>query len=274
MQTVLLFLLIGAAAVIAAAQGGPQGPAPAEGIRISKAGSRAARPAPEEHFTGQVQVEMLFGAEAPARASCGRVTFQPGARTAWHTHPLGQTLIVTDGAGRVQEWGKPVQEIRAGDVVRIAPGVKHWHGAAPDSSMTHLAIQEALDGRTVDWMEKVTDEQYGAPPAGQAGAARPRPSQAAIGDFAPKLAQITDEVLYGDVWARPQLSRRDRSLATVAALIALHRPDQLRSHLRLARQNGLSQEELVEVITHLAFYAGWPNAVSAISVAREVFGQK
>jgi 4-carboxymuconolactone decarboxylase len=104
---------------------------------------------------------MLFGAEAPARASCGRVTFQPGARTAWHTHPLGQTLIVTDGVGRVQEWGGPVREIRAGDVVRIAPGVKHWHGAAPDSAMTHLAIQEALDGRTVDWMEKVSDEQYG-----------------------------------------------------------------------------------------------------------------
>lgn len=130
------------------------------GIRVSAAAERTVRAAPEQNFTGQVQVEMLFGAEAPARASCGRVTFQPGARTAWHTHPLGQVLIVTEGEGRVQEWGGAARVIRAGDVVRIAPGVKHWHGAAPDSPMTHLAIQEALDGRTVEWMEKVSDEQY------------------------------------------------------------------------------------------------------------------
>jgi len=277
MQILAFVLLMSGAAVMVMADSGGQ-PAPqTEKIRISKAADRAVRPAPEQYFTGQAQVEMLFGAEAPARASCGRVTFQPGARTAWHTHPLGQTLIVTDGVGRVQEWGGPVREIRAGDVVRIAPGVKHWHGAAPGSAMTHIAIQEALDGRTVEWMEKVSDEQYGAPQAGQApGAAapKPRPSQAAMGNFAPKLAQITDDVLYGDIWERPELSKRDRSLATVAALIALNRPDQLRSHLRIARQNGLTQEELIEAITHLAFYAGWPSAVTAIGVAREVFGQK
>jgi 4-carboxymuconolactone decarboxylase len=159
--SVFILLIITGAAVIGMAAGGGELAAQPERIRISKAAEREARPAPVEYFTGQVMVEMLFGAEAPARASCGRVTFQPGARTAWHTHPLGQTLIVTDGVGRVQEWGGPVREIRAGDVVRIAPGVKHWHGAAPDSAMTHLAIQEALDGRTVDWMEKVSDEQYG-----------------------------------------------------------------------------------------------------------------
>jgi 4-carboxymuconolactone decarboxylase len=168
--------------------------------------------------------------------------------------------------------------MRQGDVVWIPPGQKHWHGAGPNSSMTHTAITEQLDGKTVEWMEQVSDAQYGAALRGQTAvdnaSARVRPSQGAIGDFAPKLAQITDDVLYGDIWERPELSKRDRSLATVAALIAMNRPDQLRSHLRIARENGLTQEELIETITHLAFYAGWPNAVSAIGVAKEVFGQR
>ncbi len=246
-----------------------------EPIRITRSGTQPPQPAPAGHFTGSARVDSPFQASAPARISGARVTFEPGARTAWHTHPLGQTLIVTAGTGRVQGWGDPVDEIRQGDVVWIPPGQKHWHGAAPNSSMTHIAITEQLDGNTVDWMEKVSDAQYGAPLGGQASSTgagpRPRPSQGAIGDFAPKLAQITDDVLYGDIWERPELSKRDRSLATVAALIALNRPDQLRSHLRIARQNGVTQEELIETITHLAFYAGWPNAVTAIGVAREVF---
>ena len=129
-----------------------------------------------------------------------------------------------------------------------------------------------------DLEQVVTPAGSGAPLRGQTAAAnaaaRPRPSQGATGDFAPKLAEITDNVLYGDVWERPELSKRDRSLATVAALIALNRPDQLRSHLAIARQNGVTQEELVETITHLAFYTGWPSAVTAIGVAREVFAQK
>lgn len=144
--------------------------------------------------------------------------------------------------------------------------------------MTHIAVTEQTDGKTVDWMEKVTDEQFRAPLRGQsantAAAARPRPSQAAMGEFAPKLAEITDNVLYGDIWERPDLSKRDRSLATVSALIALNRPDQLRSHFRIARQNGVTQEELIETITHLAFYTGWPSAVTAIGVAREIFEKK
>jgi 4-carboxymuconolactone decarboxylase len=144
--------------------------------------------------------------------------------------------------------------------------------------MTHIAITERLDGKTVDWMEKVSDAQFGAPlrgqPAAAASAPKPRPSQAAMGNFAPKLAEITDDVLYADVWERPELSKRDRSLITVAALIALNRPDQLRSHLGRARQNGVTQEELIETITHLAFYSGWPNAVTAIGVAREIFEKK
>ena len=143
--------------------------------------------------------------------------------------------------------------------------------------MAHIAISEALDGKSVDWMEKVSAAQYGEPVRAQGQAtptSQPRPSQRAIGDFAPKLADLTDEVLYGDVWERPQLSKRDRSLVTVSSLIAMNRPDQLRSHLARARENGVTQEELIETITHLAFYAGWPNAVTAIAVAKDVFEKK
>lgn len=247
-------------------------------IRIMRSGSQPSRQAPAENFTGSARVDPLFPAIAPARASGSLVTFEPGARTAWHAHTLGQILIVTAGAGRVQRWGDPVEEIRQGDVVWIPPGQKHWHGAAPHSSMAHIAIVEQLDGKTVDWMEKVSDAQYSAPvqvqAAGKDAAVKPRPSQGSIGDFAPKLAQLTDDVLYGDVWERPQLSKRDRSLATVAALIALNRPEQLRSHLIRARENGVTQDELIETITHLAFYCGWPNAVNAIGVAKEVFDKK
>lgn len=254
-----------------------QTPGKPPSIRITRGESQPPRPAPAEHFTGSVRIDTFFRAEAPGRVTGARVRFDPGARTAWHAHPLGQILIVTEGRGRVQRWGDPVEEIRQGDVVWIPPGQKHWHGAAPDSSMTHIAITEELDGKTVEWMEQVSDAQYRSPAGGEAArspAARPRPSQGAIGDFAPKLAQITDDVLYGDIWERPELSKRDRSLVTVAALIALNRPDQLRSHLRRARQNGVTEQELIETITHLAFYAGWPNAVTAIGVAREVLGQK
>ncbi|HXI92561.1 MAG TPA: carboxymuconolactone decarboxylase family protein [Blastocatellia bacterium] len=250
-----------------------------QAIRIARRGSQASRQGPADNFTGSVRVDPLFQANAPARTSGSLVTFEPGARTAWHTHPLGQVLIVTAGTGRVQRWGDPVDEIRQGDVVWIPPGQKHWHGAAPNSSMAHIGIVEALDGKAVEWMEKVSDAQYSATVRAQGPAmpppgAQPRPSQKAIGDFAPKLAELTDDVLYGDVWERPQLSKHDRSLVTVAALIAMNRPDQLRSHLVKAYENGVTKEELIETITHLAFYAGWPNAVSAIAVAKEVFEKK
>jgi quercetin dioxygenase-like cupin family protein len=119
-----------------------------------------AQDGPEQYFSGRVQIRPLFSASEPARMSCGCVTFDPCARSAWHTHPLGQTLIVMSGRGFVQSWGGPVREIRAGDVIWTPPGEKHWHGAAPDNSMTHIAIQEALDGKNVDWMEKVTDDEY------------------------------------------------------------------------------------------------------------------
>lgn len=127
---------------------------------IKRAGSQPSNKGPADWFTGTVRIDPLFTAPAPARAAGARVTFEPGARTAWHTHPLGQTLIVTDGMGLVQRQGSPVEEIRPGDVVWFPPNEKHWHGASPTTAMTHIAIQESLDGRAVDWMEKVTDEQY------------------------------------------------------------------------------------------------------------------
>jgi quercetin dioxygenase-like cupin family protein len=117
---------------------------------------------PEDWFTGTVRIDPLFDPEAPARAAAASVTFEPGARTAWHTHPLGQHLIVTAGLGRIQRWGGPVEEVRPGDVVWFPPGEKHWHGASPTAAMTHTAIQEALDGKAVEWLEKVSDEQYGS----------------------------------------------------------------------------------------------------------------
>ena len=242
-------------------------------LQISRAGTRVVNSAPAQNFTGSVTVEMLHMPAGPDRASVGSVTFSPGARTAWHSHPLGQTLIVTAGVGRVQVLDGPVVEIRAGDVVRIPPGVKHWHGASPGSAMTHLAITEAQGGKTVDWLEQVSDAQYGTTQA-TAATAQPSRAQRLMGDIAPKLAQLTDDVLFGDVWARPGLSPRDRSLVTVSALIAMNRPDQLRSHMALARDNGVTKDELVETLTHLAFYAGWPNAVTAAGVAREVFATK
>lgn len=129
-------------------------------MEIKRNGSQPSTTGSPEWFTGQVRVDRLNQAPAPARASCAFVTFEPGARTAWHAHPLGQTLVVTAGCGRVQRWGGPLVEIRPGDVVWIAPGEKHWHGAAPTTAMTHIAIQETLDGQAADWMEKVSDEQY------------------------------------------------------------------------------------------------------------------
>ncbi len=129
-------------------------------MEIKRLGSEPTGAGPAEYFTGSVRVDRLIEAPAPARVAAVNVTFEPGARTAWHTHPLGQTLFVTAGLGRVQQWGGPVQEIRPGDVVWIAPGEKHWHGAAPTTAMTHVAMQEKLDGKAVDWLEKVTDAQY------------------------------------------------------------------------------------------------------------------
>jgi quercetin dioxygenase-like cupin family protein len=129
-------------------------------LDIKRAGTQPSAKGSAEYFTGAVRIDPLLQANPPARAVGASVTFEPGARTAWHTHPLGQTLIVTSGSGRAQSWGRPVEDIRPGDVIWFAPGEKHWHGASPTTGMTHVAVQEQLDGKVVDWMEQVSDEEY------------------------------------------------------------------------------------------------------------------
>src|SRR6266481_5628945 len=173
--TVMTLSLLASASSQTSGQTGQPGAAPGTGnamsgsvqdsqtIKITRAGSQPSRQGPVANFTGSVRVDPLFQANGPARASASLVTFEPGARTAWHSHPLGQILIVTAGTGRVQRWGDPVDEIHQGDVVWIPPGVKHWHGAGPNGSMAHIGIVEQLDGKSVEWMEKVSDAQYGTP---------------------------------------------------------------------------------------------------------------
>jgi quercetin dioxygenase-like cupin family protein len=131
-------------------------------MEIKRNGSQPSGKGSAEYFTGAVRIDALFEANDPARTLGASVTFEPGARTGWHSHRLGQTLIVTAGYGRAQRWGSPLEEIRPGDVISTPPGEKHWHGAAPTTAMTHIAIQEQLDGKAADWMEKVSDEQYQA----------------------------------------------------------------------------------------------------------------
>ena len=129
-------------------------------MQIRQAGFQPSAPGAAEYFTGSVRVDPLFAAVDPSRVSGAHVTFEPGARTAWHTHPCGQTLIVTSGLGCVQRWGGPVEQIRPGDVVTFEPGEKHWHGASPKAAMSHIAIQESINGSPIEWLEKVDDAQY------------------------------------------------------------------------------------------------------------------
>ena len=256
----------------------------AQTVAIARAGSRPVQPGPTENFTGSVRVERLFDAVDPSHAGGGSVTFEPGARSAWHTHPRGQILIVTAGIGRVQGWGGPVEEIRTGDVVRIAAGQKHWHGASPQASMTHIAISEHRDGTAVEWMEKVTDEQYNGPvrsaqqpqPSNQLPALDAPPSHVAkeqMAAIAPKFVQLTSEIVFADLWRRSDLSVRDRSLVTIAALAAMGNDDQLDGYLRLGIESGLTRAQIVEAVTHLGFYAGWPKATKGIAAVATTLGR-
>ena len=266
MKTVFVAII----GLVVAASGAAQTPAGQE-IEIIRNGSHSAAQAPAQNFTGAVQVDQVFPAKGRSRVSGGVVTFQPGARSAWHTHPLGQILIVTEGVGRVQAWGGPIQEIRAGDVVRIPPRVKHWHGASPTTAMTHMAIQEALDGDAVDWLEKVSDTQYAG--VNQMLNTMPIPP-VDLRAVSPALDQYTQSRLLGDLWKRPYLSPRDRSIVTLAALIARDQTVQMDYYLNLALDNGVKPGEISEIIAHLAFYSGWANAVSAVGIAKDVFHKR
>ncbi|MCE9669554.1 carboxymuconolactone decarboxylase family protein [Myxococcus stipitatus] len=256
-------------------------------IRVTRSGSQSPTRGPAEHFTGIVHIDSPFQADAPARVSGATVMFEPGARTAWHRHPLGQTLLVSSGVGRVQQEGGPIEEVRSGDIVWIPPGAKHWHGASPDSSMSHIAINESRHGSVVEWLEHVTDEEYGAMPATLGGStaatslrilqpnvAGRRTSPAGVESVAPALERDTQERLYGEVWRRPGLARRERSLVTVAAMIARGESDALAYELDQAMDNGVTASELSETITHLAYYTGWGNAMSAVRPARESFARR
>jgi len=153
--------MLAACLLLLAAGAWAQAPAtPPASLTIAAAGSQPSAGGPAANFTGAVRVDPLFQPQAPSRTAAAYVTFEPGARSAWHSHPLGQTLVVTAGVGRVQQWGGKVQVIRPGNVIWTPPGVKHWHGAAPTTALTHMAIQEADQGKTVEWMEKVSDVQY------------------------------------------------------------------------------------------------------------------
>ena len=264
--------------LVAPALAGAQAAAAADSqsMRILRRAERPAQPGPPAYFTGTVRVTPLFEATPSSRVTGASVTFDPGARSAWHTHPNGQRLIVTAGTGRVQRWGGPVEEIREGDVIWTAPGVKHWHGAAPTTSMTHIALQEVVDGRNVVWLEKVSDAQYDnllpRRTSNMPNDGTPAPSPYA--DIAPALGEFTQQVLFGQVWERPGLSKRDRSLITVATLVANYRTNELPYHLKFALQNGVTRDEITELITHLAFYAGWPSANTAVEITRKFFAEQ
>jgi len=186
----------------------------AQHIEITTGASRPSVSGAAQNFTGTVFVDPLFAATDHTRATGGQVTFTPGARTAWHSHPAGQVLIVTSGLAWVQEWNGEKREITPGDVIWTPPGVKHWHGATATTGMTHIAIQENVGGKNVEWREPVSDEQYGK--AGRAAATSPSGAQPAtltsddVRSVAPALERYRREVLVGDLWKRPGLSPRDR----------------------------------------------------------------
>ena len=238
-----------------------------QSITITRGGSQHPNQGFAEYFAGSVQVQPLFPAVDPSRTTGGRVTFAPGARSAWHTHPFGQILIVTEGTGWIQQWGGPIEQIREGDVVRLPPGVKHWHGATPNTATTHIAIQEELKGKAVDWMEKVSDEQY------RIGRMKSMQTTSDLTKVAPALEKYAQGPL-AELWKRPGLTPRDRSIVTVAAQIARNQTLEMPYYFDLALDNGVKPSELSEIITHLAFYSGWPNATSAIVIAKDIFQRR
>jgi 4-carboxymuconolactone decarboxylase len=202
---------------------------------ITPSGSQAPSDGPAEYFTGDVRVQPLFAEEEAAAHGGAYVTFQPGARSAWHTHPAGQRLIVTDGVGRTQQWGGPVEEIRAGDVLWCPPGVKHWHGASPTSAMTHIALTGARDGQNVEWLETVSDEQYG--------------------DAEHESRDLTT---------------RQQAMATIAAFTAAGDLPRLDKALNEGLDAGLTVNEIKEILVQMYAYAGFPRSLNGITAFMSV----
>lgn len=226
--------------------------------------------------------------EADEEFSTGTVHFDAACRNHWHTHPVAQILVVTEGFGIYQEEGKAPRLLRSGDVVTTGKGVNHWHGACRNHAMEHLAVTlKDADGHAVSWGRAVSDAEYDAANAAVAAdlPSDPRPSSTMtmdtkvsagrdqLGAFAPEFAHLNDDVLFGEVWARQrQLSARDRSLVTVISLMSSGVLDSsLRFHLQTAKENGITQTEIAEAVTHAAFYVGWPKAWAVFNMAKEIW---
>ena len=247
MKNTLLGLAVCVAAPFASAAGENAGESrPVQ--QISRAGSQSSTAGPSDYFTGQVRVDPLFPATGEINASSAYVTFEPGARSAWHTHPAGQRLVVVSGVGLTQEWGKPVQEILPGDVIVCPPGVKHWHGAAPSSAMTHLAVTGAVNGKSVDWLEKVTDDQYNAHEA---------------------VAQTSTEHPVSQV-----LSAKQQAIPLIAANMAVSNMPGLNAALNRGLDAGLSVSEAKEILVQLYAYSGFPRSLNALGELMKVVGAR
>ncbi|VVP94386.1 hypothetical protein PS918_03559 [Pseudomonas fluorescens] len=246
MKNTLIGLAVCAAAPFADAAGADNASESRTVQHISRAGSQAAVAGPADYFTGRVRVDPLFPAMDEINASGAYVSFEPGARSAWHTHPAGQRLVVTSGVGLVQEWGKPVQQIRPGDVIVCPPGVKHWHGATATSAMTHLAVTGSVEGKNVQWLEKVTDEQYHAQ-----------------GSLAPKDEPANPPV-------SETLSARQQAIPLIAAAMATSNMPGLNTALNRGLDAGLTVSEAKEVLVQLYAYSGFPRSLNALGELMKV----
>jgi quercetin dioxygenase-like cupin family protein/alkylhydroperoxidase/carboxymuconolactone decarboxylase family protein YurZ len=238
MKNTLFGIAVCAAAPFAGAADAGSISEPRSAQQINRAGSQASVAGPGDYFTGRVRVDPLFPATGENNASGAYVTFEAGARSAWHTHPAGQRLVVTSGVGLTQEWGKPVQEIHPGDVIVCPPGVKHWHGAAPASSMTHLAVTGSVEGKSVQWLEKVTDAQYDAQ--------RPVAPQTVVQPASQKL------------------SAKQQAIPLIAAAMASSNIARLNVALNQGLDAGLTVSEAKEILVQLYAYSGFPRSLNAL----------
>jgi len=247
MKNTLIGIAVCAAAPFADAAGAGSTSETRSAQHISRAGSQAPMAGPDDYFTGRVRVDPLFPATDDINASAAYVSFEAGARSAWHTHPAGQRLVVTSGVGLVQEWGKPVQEIHPGDVIVCPAGVKHWHGAAAASAMTHLAITGSVDGKNVHWLEKVSDEQYNVhtSPAKQTAPAHAQP-----------------------------LSAKQQAIPLIAAAMATSNMAGLDAALNQGLDAGLSVSEAKEILVQLYAYSGFPRSLNALNALMNVVEQR
>jgi quercetin dioxygenase-like cupin family protein len=240
MKASTFYLALCAAAPFADAAGPESASESRSSQQISRAGSQASAAGPADYFTGKVRVDPLFPATEEINVSGAYVTFEPGARSAWHTHPAGQRLVVVSGVGLTQEWGKPVQQIHPGDVVVCPAGVKHWHGAAPDTAMTHLALTGTVEGKNVQWLEKVSDEQYRA---GGTLTSSAKPDAAVVSQT---------------------LSAKQRAIPLIAAAMATSNMPALDSALNTGLDAGLSVSEAKEILVQLYAYSGFPRSLNAL----------